>query len=119
MTWINWILAYVFDCVHRRTTWPHRDRRGLDYVCCLECGRELPYSMRWMCIVTSEEQLEDRAPLADGARSITRTLDLSYARDFFMRIVKMDLLRRALLMAVVVFYSKNVVSTVIRALISF
>ena len=58
---IKWVLAYVFDCVHSHTTWPHCNRRGLDYVCCLDCGRELPYSTRRMRIVTSEEQLEDRA----------------------------------------------------------
>ena len=58
---IKWILAYLFACVHRHTTWPHRDRRGLGYVCCLDCGRELPYSTRRMSIVTIEEQLEDRA----------------------------------------------------------
>ena len=61
MKWIKWMLAYVFDCVHRHTTWPHRDPRGLDYVCCLDCGRELPYSTRRMSIVTIEEQVEDRA----------------------------------------------------------
>jgi hypothetical protein len=61
MNWLKWILAYVFDCVHRHTTWPHCNRRGLDYVCCLDCGRELPYSTRRMSIVTIEEQLEDRA----------------------------------------------------------
>ena len=59
--WIKRILAYVFDCVHRHTTWPQRDRRGLDYVCCLDCGRELPYSIRRMSIVTTEERIEDRA----------------------------------------------------------
>jgi hypothetical protein len=59
--WIKWILAFVFDCVHHHTTWPHRDRRGLDYVCCLDCGRELPYSTRRMSIVTIEEELEDHA----------------------------------------------------------
>ena len=61
MKWIKRILAYVFDCVHRHTTWPQRDRRGLDYVCCLDCGMELPYSTRRMSIVTTEEQIEDRA----------------------------------------------------------
>jgi hypothetical protein len=60
MSWIKWILAYVFDCVHRRTTWPHRDRRGFDYVCCLECGKELPYSIRRMRIETRESLLADR-----------------------------------------------------------
>jgi hypothetical protein len=26
MSWLKWILAYLFDCVHPHTTWPHRDR---------------------------------------------------------------------------------------------
>jgi hypothetical protein len=60
MKCMKWILAYVFDCVHRHTTWPHRDQRGLGYVCCLDCGKKLPYSTRRMSIVTIEEQLEDR-----------------------------------------------------------
>jgi hypothetical protein len=60
MKWIEWILAYVFDCVHRHTTWARCDRRGLDYVCCFDCGRQLPYSTRRMSIVTIEEQVEDR-----------------------------------------------------------
>lgn len=68
MKWIKWILAYVFDCVHRHTTWPHRDGRGFGYVCCLDCGRELPYSTRRMSIVTIEEQLEDRA--FDGGKHL-------------------------------------------------
>jgi hypothetical protein len=61
MSWAKWILAYLFDCIHRHTTWPQRDRRGLDYVCCLDCGKELPYSMRRMSIVSKEEQLEDQS----------------------------------------------------------
>jgi hypothetical protein len=60
VNWIGWILAYMFDCVHRHTTWPHRDQRGLDYVCCLDCGRELPYSTRQMSIVLMQEQIKDR-----------------------------------------------------------
>jgi hypothetical protein len=51
MTRVKWILAYLFDCGHRRTSWPQRGRTGLDYVCCLECGREFPYSTRLMSIV--------------------------------------------------------------------
>jgi hypothetical protein len=53
-------LAYLFDCVHPHTTWPHRDRAGLAYVCCLDCGRELPYSLDRMKIVTKEEVLADQ-----------------------------------------------------------
>ena len=60
MTWAKWIVAYVFDCVHSHTTWPQRSRTGLDYVCCLDCGREFLYSTREMRIVSDEEQLKDR-----------------------------------------------------------
>jgi hypothetical protein len=48
MSWLKWILAYLFDCVHPHTTWPHRDRVDLAYVCCIDCGRELPYSVEQM-----------------------------------------------------------------------
>ena len=58
MTLAKWIVAYLFDCVHRHTTWPQRGGAGVDYVCCLDCGREFPYSTRLMCIVWKEEQLE-------------------------------------------------------------
>jgi hypothetical protein len=33
---------------------PHRDRVGLAYVCCIDCGRELPYSVQQMKIVTRQ-----------------------------------------------------------------
>jgi len=62
MSWLRWLLAYLFDCVHPHTTWPHRDRVGLAYVCCLDCGREIPYSLQRMRIVTAEERLADRNP---------------------------------------------------------
>lgn len=60
MSWLKWVLAYLFDCVHPHTTWPHRDRAGFAYICCLDCGRELPYSLERMSIVTREERLVDR-----------------------------------------------------------
>jgi hypothetical protein len=60
MSWPSWILAYLFDCVHRHTTWPRRHRRGFAYVACLDCGRELPYSLARMRIVTRAELLADR-----------------------------------------------------------
>ena len=60
MRWGKWILAYLFVCVHRDTTWPHRDSTGLEYICCLDCGRELPYSTQRMSIVSKEERQEDR-----------------------------------------------------------
>jgi hypothetical protein len=59
MSWPKWILAYLFDCVHPHTTWPHRDRAGLAYVCCIDCGRELPYSVQQMKIVTRQERVLD------------------------------------------------------------
>jgi hypothetical protein len=54
MSWLEWIFAYLFDCVHPHTTWPRRNRAGLVYVCCVDCGRELPYSLEYMKITTEE-----------------------------------------------------------------
>ena len=59
MSRLKWIVAYLYDCVHPHTTWPHRDRVGPAYVCCIDCGRELPYSVQQMKIVTRQEQLQD------------------------------------------------------------
>jgi ribosomal protein S27E len=58
MSWAKWIVAFCFECVHRRTTWPQRDNTGLDYVRCLDCGRELLYSTQLMAIVSEEKQLK-------------------------------------------------------------
>jgi hypothetical protein len=66
MHWLKWIVEFIFGCHHWRTTWPHRDRQGFDYVCCLDCGKELPYSVRLMRIVSREELVEERS-LAVGA----------------------------------------------------
>jgi len=52
MSWPKWILAYLFDCVHPHTTWPRRNATGLVYICCVDCGRELPYSLKYMSIIT-------------------------------------------------------------------
>jgi hypothetical protein len=60
VTWVKWIFAYLFDCAHLKTSWPQRGRTGHDYVCCLDCGREFPYSTRLMKIVSKDEQLKDR-----------------------------------------------------------
>jgi len=60
MEWSKWIFAYFFDCVHPHTTWPRRDRSGLAYVCCVDCGRELPYSLERMKVVTRDELLAHR-----------------------------------------------------------
>jgi hypothetical protein len=60
MRWLEWILNFFFGCIHRHTTWPHRNREGFDYVCCLDCGAELPYSLQCMTIVSHEEQLQEQ-----------------------------------------------------------
>jgi hypothetical protein len=57
MSWLRWIFDYLFDCVHSHTTWPHRYRSGEAYVCCLDCGRELPYSLEYMRITRREDKL--------------------------------------------------------------
>jgi hypothetical protein len=80
MRWLKWILAYLFDCSHRHTTWPRRDRRGLDYICCLDCGKELPYSMRRMSIISQEEQLEDRSRQAWEELSLARRRPIAGAQ---------------------------------------
>src|SRR5215467_4070097 len=56
MSLLRWIWAYLFDCIHCHTTWPHQNQFGLAYVCCLDCGRELPYSLEHMQIVGQERK---------------------------------------------------------------
>lgn len=51
MNVLRWIWAYLFDCVHSHTTWPHQNQFGHAYVCCLDCGREMAYSLEYMRIV--------------------------------------------------------------------
>lgn len=93
MSWLKWIWAYLFDCVHAHTTWPHRDRRGFAYVACLDCGRELPYSLESMRILTKEEQLRDRKRTRWGAGSaataclaLLAALLLLYSNDAIARL---------------------------------
>ena len=61
MSLLRWIWAYLFDCVHSHTTWPHQNQLGLAYVCCLDCGREMPYSLEYMQIVRQTERNPRRA----------------------------------------------------------
>src|SRR5215469_14002366 len=56
MNVLRWIWAYLFDCVHFHTTWPHQNQFGHAYVCCLDCGREMPYSLEYMRIVEPDRQ---------------------------------------------------------------
>ena len=66
MRWLKWIFAYLFDCVHPHTTWPHRSPAGFAYVCCLDCGKELPYSLELMRIVDFDDHAQPQVmnPLA-------------------------------------------------------
>jgi hypothetical protein len=61
MSLLRWIWAYLFDCVHSHTTWPHQNQLGLAYVCCLDCGREMPYSLEYMQIVRQTGKSPRRA----------------------------------------------------------
>jgi len=61
---LRWIWAYLFDCVHSETTWPRQNRLRQAYVCCLDCGRELPYSLESMQIV-GETESRVRTALSD------------------------------------------------------
>src|SRR5215472_1330127 len=56
MSLLRWIWAYLFDCVHPNTTWPRQNRFGLVYVCCVDCGREMPYSLESMQIVQQDRK---------------------------------------------------------------
>lgn len=60
MSVLKWIWNCLFGCNHRHTTWPHRDLAGFDYLCCLDCGKQLLYSVIRMSVVTTEELLQDR-----------------------------------------------------------
>ena len=53
---LRWIWAYLFDCVHFHTTWPRQDQFGHAYVCCTDCGREMPYSLEYMQIVGQDRK---------------------------------------------------------------
>jgi hypothetical protein len=56
MSLLSWIWAYLFDCVHPHTTWPHQNKFGHAYVCCTDCGREMLYSLEFMQIVKQESK---------------------------------------------------------------
>jgi hypothetical protein len=72
MSWLKWIFAYLFDCVHPHTTWPRRSPVGLVYVCCVDCGRELPYSLESMRIVARQVRNQDRNQVRSQNRNEDR-----------------------------------------------
>ena len=51
MSLLRWIWVYLFACVYSHTTWPHQNQFALGYVCCLDCGREMSYSLKHRQIV--------------------------------------------------------------------
>jgi hypothetical protein len=61
MSLLRWMWAYLFDCVHSHTTWPHRNQFGFAYVCCLDCGREMAYSLENMRIIGLKDRSAQRA----------------------------------------------------------
>ena len=71
MSWLNWISAYLFDCAHPNTTWPRRNPAGSVYIACLDCGKELPYSLERMRIVTTQ-RVSDRSKPGGMATSLAR-----------------------------------------------
>src|SRR5215472_14487810 len=84
MSMLRWIWAYLFDCVHFHTTWPRQDRFGHAYVCCTDCGREMPYSVEYMKIIRQDckRRVFDSRFLATASLIIAGTLLLltpSYA----------------------------------------
>jgi len=48
MNSLRWIWAYWSDCVHPQRTWLDQNRIGHTYVCCLDCGREIPCSLNYI-----------------------------------------------------------------------
>lgn len=39
------LLRFFLGCPHKRETFPQRATDGLDYVCCLHCGRRRRYGI--------------------------------------------------------------------------
>jgi hypothetical protein len=70
MSLLRWIWAYWFDCVHPHTTWPHQNQFGLAYVCCLDCGREMPYSLEYMQILRQTGRSRRRASSDAPVKSV-------------------------------------------------
>jgi hypothetical protein len=69
MRLLKFIFDFFFGCGHRHTTWPHRHPRGFHYVCCLDCGKELPYSVLRMRIISRDEQLEEEEDIGASRAS--------------------------------------------------
>lgn len=47
MKLLKQLLSLIWECQHGKTTWP-RTRAEKTFVTCLECGKELPYSIEHM-----------------------------------------------------------------------
>jgi hypothetical protein len=75
MSVLRWIWAYLFECVHSHTTWPRQNQVGLAYVCCLDCGREMPYSLEFMQIVRQNRKRN----MSDSRRPTTAPLIIAGA----------------------------------------
>lgn len=70
------VLDMLFGCSHKNYTFPRTVRKGTrnvsgaarvtgTYVVCLDCGREFPYDLTRMKVLSANTQAE-AAPLADA-----------------------------------------------------
>jgi hypothetical protein len=111
MKWIRWILAYVFDCVHRRGTWPHSR----------SCEEALAHMDRFIVAAPASAKNE-RAGGRNRLAQFFNGRQLASAASFDLQrsgstIVR--LLQHGLVFAIALIYSKNVFSAMVRALVSF
>lgn len=76
---INSLIASIFGCAHKRTTFPltasrkspvSEGARSSTYIVCLNCGREFDYSWKEMRIVSPGTAL----PVSTSALQAERTI---------------------------------------------
>ena len=70
------ILSYLFGCRHEHHTWPRTIRGSRPkpeaamvtgtYITCTDCGKEMPYDLEEMRVLTARQQRRALAALAVG-----------------------------------------------------
>jgi hypothetical protein len=83
MSWLKWISAYLFDCTHPNTTWPRRNPTGSVYIACLDCGKELPYSLERMRIVATRRASDRSKPGGWETSSAPREMGRVERRTYY------------------------------------
>lgn len=69
---MNWLLDLLFGCRHVRYSWPLTTKEGT-HVCCLECGRKLPYDFAGLGrVLTAPMITAPRRWVWDGSNIPTR-----------------------------------------------